>query len=127
VVTSAAAQRRPNPSLLPALSRAAAEPLGGVLLGLPHAVHGYGACGGDSMSAIAALVQWRARGGWVKVLPGETELAFMSPSGECPGYDLLDIMFAAEAELLAVLLAEEQEIRRRELIELADALRGCAS
>lgn len=80
------------------------------------------------MSAAAALAAWRARGGWVQVLERGTELAFISPKGECPGFELVvDIMFAAKAEVLAILLAEEQELRRRELIELADAIRGAAS
>jgi hypothetical protein len=75
------------------------------------------------MTAAAALAAWRARGGWVKVIDGGTEVAFMTPDGECR-CDLLSILFAAEGEVLAVLLAEERELRRCELIALADALRG---
>jgi hypothetical protein len=74
------------------------------------------------MSAVAALAAWRARGGWVKVIEGGTEVAFLSPSGECPGFELLDIMFAAEAEVLAILLAEEREQIRQEWIDLVAAL-----
>lgn len=77
------------------------------------------------MSAIAALAEWRARGGEAKVIEGGTEVAFVTTDGECR-CDLLDVLFAAEAEVIAILLAEEQELRRRELIELAGALRGVA-
>jgi hypothetical protein len=98
----AAAQTGVNgyPSGLPAVQRHSAEPLGLALLGLPDAFPGHaGARRGVSMTAAASLAEWRARGGSAKVIEGGTDVAFMTSDGECR-CELLDILFAAEAEVL---------------------------